>query len=1116
MRRSFLLTTYRRTAWRPNVFAKLASSTFFLVLFGCGDKTADKLPAPLVERIQNGAPDQGTAVPLPLNGPFRRAVRKIAILNGHLALMIQDAPGLGNVGLYVNDASGLWVLRDFTPDIPSMLSTANGYYWVSSGKGFASFNPTTQLLQGFSPPTEGTLRELIGFEERLLAVVGTNTVLGAKRGGPWTPLATLDAGESLVGIAATPTETCVLSSTSRRVWSSIGDNTKWSERSKIPSNYELIQIVADAEHTYVLGKNAVLIGDSHCSNWLTVAGPPNVDPYFSIAVSGGKIYIASADGVFVFDQHAWTRQEIDPTRSLVRVLRFLDGRLYASHDAGLDESSDYGDHWTPSRPPLDRGIAVIDVRKAGFGEYAGTQAGLFRRKTPEENWTEVALPGESNDSVTALETASDGSLLVAVSSVDPLGNARVLKSSNDGGTFIDITNNLRVPRIARIVWTEPAVFLATPNGVYALPSAQSTWRLDRKGIGDNPIVALCPYGDRGLIAASDTQIWWKSQAMQSKGWEKLNANQPFVGINDVWSDPAYPDVIFASIGNGLLYTTAPRELFHSYSFRPDRHPLPVTLRFGSTPRTDGKSILFLGSNLGAYFVYDDLERHGWAGRLFYLLERYQHDYSDRFWFWPVTVLGAFASAYLIGIACLLLLLAIEMPPLVGRSWLLTLIAKPLTISPPLGRWALFLGYRRRLRRTPSLIAVRRNYFGLSARLPDETQTAPDSSGQVLHAHILKQLKQRNCLLVVGRPGTGKTSVLSKLALLAGEKSSLAPLNKLIPVLIPAEFYKGNLLEAASRVLLERYRIPLDSKEMLIGQVEFGKLLFLFDGLSEVSTDRNDAASEMVHTAGLGAFQKSFFIITSRFFDGLPDVPRIELLPLTQEAIRDVYLPSYQLAPAKEEAVLQQVAQFGRDTSIDALLFAMILSAAQSQETSMTRSQLYEKYFRQALNVASPEKDSEWLGWKYLLESIAGWFSLTRGVRARGMTHFELMDLLLGKDPGRDASEAMAPKLRQYYGIKEREEIDLLARLSSAGILTKSTYWHFAHDSFEEYFCAQRIIRFMEDTGDIPDLHLWFRNPEDFLDIVRYFRESAPSEMQTKFFAQQGLPASWTSLVTAQK
>jgi hypothetical protein len=133
-----------------------------------------------------------------------------------------------------------------------------------------------------------------------------------------------------------------------------------------------------------------------------------------------------------------------------------------------------------------------------------------------------------------------------------------------------------------------------------------------------------------------------------------------------------------------------------------------------------------------------------------------------------------------------------------------------------------------------------------------------------------------------------------------------------------------------------------------------------------------------------------------------------------------------------------------------------------------------------------------------------------------MSHFELMDLLLGKDPGRDASEEMAPRLRQYYGIKETEEIGLLQRLSSGGILTGTKYWRFSHDSFEEYFCSQRIITLIEETNEIPDLHLWYRNADDFVDIVRYFQESASSEMSSKFFSQSNLPAVWTKLAALRK
>jgi hypothetical protein len=426
MTRSLGAKTVGKATRRQSILLKLAWVLVSVVLFGCGDKGSDKLPAPLIERVQNAAPDRGSAVPLPLNGPFRRSVRKIAILNGRPAVMIQDAPVLGNFGLYVSDASGLWVPRDTTPDAPSMLSSANGAYWLSSSKGFASFNPLTLQLSGFPLPTEGALRELIGFEDRLLSVVGTNNILMEKRGGQWTTLASLDVGESLVGITATPTEACVVSSKSGRVWTSTGDNTKWSEASRLPANFETVQLVSDTDHTYVLGKAAVLVGDSHCTHWTPLEGPPNVDPYYSIAVSGGRIYLGSSDGVFAYDQRGWQREEIDPTRSLVRVLRFLDRRLYAGHDSGLDESTDWGDHWTPSKPPLDRGIAVIDIRNAALNQFAGTTSGLFRRKSAGDNWIQVSLPGDAKDSVTAMETALDGNLLVAMSSADPLGERATL------------------------------------------------------------------------------------------------------------------------------------------------------------------------------------------------------------------------------------------------------------------------------------------------------------------------------------------------------------------------------------------------------------------------------------------------------------------------------------------------------------------------------------------------------------------------------------------------------------------------------------------------------------------------------------------------------------------
>src|SRR6267143_1674872 len=65
-------------SWLSRFVWTFVWSAVFAVLAGCGGNNGDTIPGPLLERIQNAAPNKGTATPLALNGPFRRSVRKIA------------------------------------------------------------------------------------------------------------------------------------------------------------------------------------------------------------------------------------------------------------------------------------------------------------------------------------------------------------------------------------------------------------------------------------------------------------------------------------------------------------------------------------------------------------------------------------------------------------------------------------------------------------------------------------------------------------------------------------------------------------------------------------------------------------------------------------------------------------------------------------------------------------------------------------------------------------------------------------------------------------------------------------------------------------------------------
>ncbi len=311
-------------------------------------------------------------------------------------------------------------------------------------------------------------------------------------------------------------------------------------------------------------------------------------------------------------------------------------------------------------------------------------------------------------------------------------------------------------------------------------------------------------------------MWTNDNLKENEPWDRIYGFGPQQGvtISDVWSDPFYPSVIYIAYNQGILFTTSPHAGFTFFGFSPERHPVPAPLVLRSFKGSDRRSWVFLGSTLGTYFILDDLPRYGRATTLVLAAQTYQRQYADQWWFWPVNVVGGLIATYIVALGSMLVLLSINAPPVLGRGWLRTLVAKPLTISPPLGRWVIFLGYRRRLRRVPTIDAVSRNYFGLSATLSDGSRSAADSSGIVLHSDIVKQLQQQNCLLLLGRPGSGKSSVLAKLALLSGDRSALRPLPQLTPILIAPEYYKGNLLEAASRVLRERDRVPVDSSEMV--------------------------------------------------------------------------------------------------------------------------------------------------------------------------------------------------------------------------------------------------------------------------------------------------------------
>ncbi len=143
----------------------------------------------------------------------------------------------------------------------------------------------------------------------------------------------------------------------------------------------------------------------------------------------------------------------------------------------------------------------------------------------------------------------------------------------------------------------------------------------------------------------------------------------------------------------------------------------------------------------AQFRFNDLFEFG-----FYIIAQFHRENQDRTWFKVVTRLGALITVYVLGMMALILWAWPRQVLVFSRPWLVSIAARPLLITPGLGRWALFLGYRRRLLRDrPMLQQVSKEvYFGLPASFSNGQSVLPDEDGEILHTRISEALGPKAC------------------------------------------------------------------------------------------------------------------------------------------------------------------------------------------------------------------------------------------------------------------------------------------------------------------------------------------------------------------------------------
>ncbi|ALF56464.1 histidine kinase [Nostoc piscinale CENA21] len=163
-----------------------------------------------------------------------------------------------------------------------------------------------------------------------------------------------------------------------------------------------------------------------------------------------------------------------------------------------------------------------------------------------------------------------------------------------------------------------------------------------------------------------------------------------------------------------------------------------------------------------------------------------------------------------------------------------------------------------------------------------------SSENTARKEGIEVANQNQYLMVLGAPGSGKSTFLRKMGLetLRGKQGKLK--YECLPVLIELKRLSGDKINIEKLVYQEFNCCDFVANEVLTKKLlEAGKLLILFDGLDEVPTKNLNAAVAQIQ-AFVNQYQKNRFIVSCRtaaYHQQFKKFENVEIAEFTDEQIK---------------------------------------------------------------------------------------------------------------------------------------------------------------------------------------------------------------------------------------
>lgn len=820
------------------IFAMVA---LCVTLASCGNTEPEYL-----RDLRGAAPSNALPASIKTNGPFGRPILRIAI-DDIRAAVVTEGTVKGQYMIWSTNDLRNWTWRAFTQGLPSALVPHDRLYWFVTGSLFSA--DYTNQPQTVAFPYDGTISELVPYGSNFLAVSGTAALYSMSENGHWSELAKVAPTEQLTTLARTSQGICAISQNTRNAWFWTDTKSSAASAATIPASAgDLKQLVSTTSHTYLLTASGLLEGDLGCGSWREISLPSGTGERYSLAAGETELYLATGSGLYRYEGTAWNQFPTQITRSLVRRLRAIDGTLYACHSGGLDESSDFGQNWKPSGKPIGVGPPVQDVTSYQGLIYAATDQGLYKKDQPDGSWSAVSLPPAAPTHLKYLASNEQGYLVI----VGPVSAGRNLIWVLDpsGAKWTATTSGLEnVHGFNAFQTVGGVVYAPTDIGLFRLDTTAGRWIADPSNWQFGSVPAVAAFGDKGLVLATVTHDLWYTENPLAPGhqWKRFLDNSAIKNypapINDIWSDPKDSNDTFFATWGQFLFNRDNQVIFAS---RPD---FGEGFSFASI-RSKNAYYLFLGNDFGVDYIDRKYVPTSWIS---YLLSWYQK-HSGTWWFWPINLVLFVLGLYFAAVVSVLVLLYLPIPGgLIGTRWLITQIAKFVSISPLLGRWIIFVGYPERLRR--SLAERVKLEEGNRYQILREGPGAKSETSDLL-AQVASNVSTRRFTLIEHDIFQLFPEYLAMSCVTDHCKGTA--LATTLPILIPASEWKDSVSTSGSQVLRNIYLVPLDEDEMLKGQIERGDLLFIFQNIEQLGDKLSEFLNEIRSTIEI-PLQKCYFV-----------------------------------------------------------------------------------------------------------------------------------------------------------------------------------------------------------------------------------------------------------------